>query len=115
LRRDLAALYGQSGLPGRFGVREPAPKRPLAAADFPALILCPGLAFDRRGRRLGRGRGFYDRFFAALDHNAGGNSARPGFTALGFGMDCQIVDSVPVDRRDRAVRGFITEKRLLLV
>jgi 5-formyltetrahydrofolate cyclo-ligase len=102
------------GLTGRFGVREPEPKRPLAAADFPALILCPGLAFDRRGRRLGRGRGFYDRFFAALDQSAG-ESARPGFTALGFCMDCQIVDSVPVDRRDRAVGGIITEKRLLLV
>ena len=110
-RRDLAVLYGQSGA---FGIREPEPKRPLGAADFPALIVCPGLAFDRSGHRLGRGRGFYDRFFAALDECVFDERAG-AYAALGFCMDCQLVDCVPVDGRDRAVHGVITEKRLCIV
>lgn len=65
--RDLAA--------GAFGIREPLAMAPVVPAGDVDVFLCPGLAFDPRGGRLGRGRGFYDRLLAP---------ARP--TALRIGV-----------------------------
>ncbi|MDR1971610.1 MAG: 5-formyltetrahydrofolate cyclo-ligase [Treponema sp.] len=95
---------------GSLGVREPGETAEAAGAgDFPALLIVPGLAFDREGRRLGRGRGFYDRFLAELD-----DRGRP-FRAAGFCTACQLVEEVPVDRRDRRVDGICTGEGLILL
>ena len=75
--------------------------------DFPVLVLTPGLAFDHNFNRLGRGKGFYDRFFAALDQKD------RSYTALGFCMDCQLIDKVPTDSLDKKVDGLFTEKRII--
>ena len=93
---------------GPFGIREPlspaeAPARYRAdAADFPALILTPGLAFDTEGRRLGRGKGYYDRFFAELDME------EKQYYAIGLCMDFQLVDAVPAAEYDKKVRSILT-------
>ena len=98
---------------GPFGIREPvcpAEKTGEETAilqDFPALILAPGLAFDREGNRLGRGGGYYDRFFAELD-----NSGRE-YTALGLCMDFQIVSAVPTGENDKKVHGLLTGAELV--
>jgi 5-formyltetrahydrofolate cyclo-ligase len=97
-----------------FGIREPEDwasedKMARGAEDFPALILTPGLAFDREGNRLGRGKGYYDRFFAELD--AEGRS----YTALGLSMDFQIIEKVPVEENDKKMNGLLTGTELMLL
>ncbi len=58
----------------------------------PALILCPGLAFDKNGARLGRGAGCYDRFLS---------SHRSHFSAVaGVCFESQIFNEIPVDPHD---------------
>jgi 5-formyltetrahydrofolate cyclo-ligase len=80
---------------GRFGIWEPESGPVLDTGDFPVLAIVPGLAFDGKGGRLGRGRGYYDRFFAGLD------AAGLPYTAAGFCVDCQLVERIPVDSWDR--------------
>jgi 5-formyltetrahydrofolate cyclo-ligase len=80
-------------------------RRALETGDFPALVLTPGLAFDKRGNRLGRGGGFYDRFFAELD------SAGLAYTALGLCLECQLAEAVPVEEHDKGVAAILTENR----
>jgi 5-formyltetrahydrofolate cyclo-ligase len=83
---------------GAFGIREPVP----ALVEIPVGVidafLCPGLAFDEHGGRLGRGRGFYDRMLAG---------ARPGALKVGVCFANQIVPNTfqePHDvRMDRVV------------
>lgn len=89
---------------GRFGVREPAahcPTIPLNRLDF---MLVPGVAFDVEGRRLGRGKGYYDRFLAAF---AG--------VACGVAFDRQLVPRVPSEAHDARVNCILTPTRWLVV
>lgn len=75
---------------GRFGILEPCdgcPAVPFSALD---LVLVPGIAFDRAGNRLGRGRGFYDRMLALS----------PYAVSCGVGFDGQVVALVPVEPHD---------------
>ncbi|MBQ6379937.1 MAG: 5-formyltetrahydrofolate cyclo-ligase [Prevotella sp.] len=82
---------------GRHDLREGAfhIMEPVGAlfTDFSAIdiALIPGIAFDARGYRLGRGRGYYDRFLCAL-------GVPPKL--LGLCFDFQKVDEVPVDEFD---------------
>ncbi len=85
---------------GQFGIREPAescPEIPLNRLD---LILVPGVAFDLHGRRLGRGKGFYDRLLAAVRG-----------TTCGVAFDEQIVNEVPVEPHDVVLNCILTPSR----
>lgn len=92
-------------VPASFGLLEP-PTDLAARADRvvrPAsveVMLVPGVAFDRRGGRLGHGRGYYDR----LLEEAGAGPLRVG---LAFG--CQIVEEVPMFSGDEAMDIIVTE------
>jgi 5-formyltetrahydrofolate cyclo-ligase len=90
---------------GRYGILEPAGDEILAPATAGALVVfVPGLAFDLRGNRLGRGQGWYDRALAAL-----ANAARTVALAYEF----QIVDCIPTDIWDRRVEYIISEERVV--
>jgi 5,10-methenyltetrahydrofolate synthetase len=86
---------------GALGVKQPADG---AVAPSPDLVIVPGLAFDCRGGRLGRGRGFYDRWL----------KANPTVKALGVCFKCQIVESVPTEPHDARVGVILTEEGFIL-
>jgi 5-formyltetrahydrofolate cyclo-ligase len=85
--------------PGRYGVREPASGTPEEALGADVLALVPGVAFDERGGRLGRGGGLWDRALAEAK----------GAVALGVGYELQVVDAVPCEAHDRRLDGLLTE------
>jgi 5-formyltetrahydrofolate cyclo-ligase len=94
---------------GAFGIREPqepASRKALSPSHFPCLIVTPGLAFDRNGNRLGRGKGYYDRFFAELD------AQRLPYFSVGLCMPSQIVERVPVKPWDKRMDAVLDISRL---
>ncbi|HUS65812.1 MAG TPA: 5-formyltetrahydrofolate cyclo-ligase, partial [Kofleriaceae bacterium] len=84
---------------GAFGIREPSPQAPLVAAGEIDVYLVPGLAFDHAGTRLGWGRGYYDRTFAADPHAV----------RIGYCYQCQVAPSVPRGEDDLPVHHIVTE------
>ncbi len=81
------------------GLWEPDPRRAAPVDDGELdLVLVPGIAFDRRGWRIGFGAGLYDRFLAGV--------AAPR-VALAFSL--QIQDSLPVEPHDEPVDWIVTE------
>jgi 5-formyltetrahydrofolate cyclo-ligase len=85
---------------GRFGIREAGDACPEISLNRLDLILVPGVAFDLRGRRLGRGKGFYDQLLAAAH----------GLTC-GVAFDQQIVREIPVESHDEYVNCIVTPSR----
>ena len=85
---------------GMFGVWEPVASaiRPVPVRDVD-LVLVPGLAFDRRGHRLGHGHGFFDRFLARLP------KATP---TMGLAFRFQLLDRLPIAPHDHAVQTVLT-------
>ena len=88
---------------GRYGVLEPPPGSPVIDPVAADLVLVPGLAFDSRGRRLGRGEGCYDATFPPGD---------PAPRLFGVGFEFQLVESVPHASHDRDMDAIVTERAL---
>jgi len=92
-------LDGHGGMrKGPYGVVEPAVKRPARIEDLD-LIVVPGLAFDRKGNRLGRGKGYYDRFLSKVPEDT---------PVIGMAFDFQILPSVPTVSHDVSVTRVIS-------
>ncbi len=70
---------------GAYCIDEPCCKKPVSREDVDLFII-PGLAFDTKGNRLGRGLGFYDRFLSALPKN------RP---KIGLAFKFQVLKRLP--------------------
>lgn len=84
----------------RHNVPEPVGGAPIALGEID-MVIVPGLAFDARGHRLGRGAGFYDRFLAAWRASRG---STPGL-AVGVGFIEQMVEKLPVESHDMRLDG----------
>ncbi len=84
---------------GVWGIREPRVDLPLMPIADVDLVLMPGVAFDRRGNRLGYGAGYYDRLLAG---------APADLTRVTMLFNCQLVDEVPSGPHDQKVQILIT-------
>lgn len=91
---------------GAYGILEPLETAPSVAPEALQCILVPGVAFDRRGGRLGYGRGYYDRFLRRVP-------ARTRCYGLAFAL--QMVPRVPQMPHDIRMHGVVTERGVLPV
>ena len=91
--------------PGAYGILEPDPEtaEEIGPEKLGAIIL-PAIGFDRGGRRLGQGGGYYDRLLSRTD-----------CLKIAVGFDCQLVDSVPVEETDRKVDIVVVPGETLVI
>jgi len=82
-----------------YGIAEPHfdPYKELALKDLDAVIV-PGLAFDKNHHRLGRGKGYYDRFLSTLPKHV---------TTVGLAFDFQLTDCLPTEAHDMRLQQII--------
>jgi 5-formyltetrahydrofolate cyclo-ligase len=100
--------YGGAGTltAGRFGIPVPVGERlPPEAIGEAGLVLVPALAVDRRGVRLGRGAGFYDRTLPFAD---------PAARLVAVVRDSEIVEELPEEPHDRRMNAALTPGKGLI-
>jgi len=85
---------------GHMGIREPVAGCATEPWNRLDLILVPGVGFDPECRRLGRGRGFYDRILAAVEGRT-----------CGVSFDEQILSEVPLEPHDVTLNSILTPTR----
>ena len=76
---------------GAFGIMEPIATSPILPAEIDVMIV-PGVAFTRNGARLGRGKGFYDKYLSHKDFHA---------YTIGVCYPCQVVENLPTEEHDK--------------
>lgn len=84
------------------------PKEPPVRVNVPSeeidVVIAPGVAFDRRGHRLGYGGGHYDRFLRTL---------RPDAARIGIAFDVQVLDEIPHDPGDERLDILVTDRQTM--
>lgn len=85
---------------GRFGIMEPPQTHPARRID---LLVVPGIAFDKKGYRLGYGKGYYDRYLA---------EKKPKLT-IGLAYNFQLLENLPHNAHDKKVDAVATEDEIL--
>ena len=90
----------QSMASGAYGIVEPQMGEPCGAEEIDLMIV-PGVAFSADGRRLGRGKGYYDRYLS-----------QGGFRAYCVGVcyACQLREDIPAEIHDKKVEKVIFPK-----
>jgi len=84
--------------PGAYGILEPpSDSHRVGRAEELDLVIVPGIGFDRKGGRLGRGEGFFDRFL---------QEAKNAYK-IGLAFECQMVERVPREENDMSVDEVI--------
>lgn len=80
---------------GRFGILEPQPYEQMNDID---ILIVPGIAFDKKGNRLGYGMGFYDRLL----------SCKRTFS-IGLAYSFQLLENLPHDKYDKRLDAIASE------
>jgi 5-formyltetrahydrofolate cyclo-ligase len=95
----------------RWGIPVPGPDWPVLdlASSHRMLVAAPGLAFDREGNRLGRGKGYYDRFLVRARGEA------PAITTIAICLSEQLVPAVPHGESDQRLDGIVTEDETIMI
>jgi 5-formyltetrahydrofolate cyclo-ligase len=88
-----------------YGPKEPVDRMAVDPEKID-VVVSPGLAFDRRGHRLGYGGGYYDRYLARLHAHA---------ARVGIGFTVQLVDEVPAAETDQPVDVVVTDEGVVRV
>ncbi len=92
-------LYDRRTLrPGAFGIDEPTADATRCPVEQIDLIVVPGVAFTAAGGRMGRGRGYYDKYLAQQGFHA---------TKVGIGYAHQLLDSLPLEPHDIAMEYVV--------
>jgi 5-formyltetrahydrofolate cyclo-ligase len=91
-----------------FGIREPVVTTDAVSLSYdqkvvPTCIIVPGLAFDIQGHRLGRGKGFYDRFLYNYAYK------QTMIHTIGLCLSEQVLKQIPVESHDISVEQVITD------
>ena len=86
---------------GAFHIEEPTGDD-IEDIDNIELIIVPGIAYDNRGNRVGRGKGYYDRLLS-----------RTKATKIGIGYDFQLVDEIDSEPHDITMDIVITDSRII--
>ena len=91
-------------IPGTCSILIPPGNDTLEAGhDKDTVVVTPGVGFDTNGRRLGRGKGYYDRTFLW--------GALAGAVRVALAYELQIVPTIPSGSRDAHVDWIVTEER----
>jgi 5-formyltetrahydrofolate cyclo-ligase len=85
------------------GLRNPISGLPVPFGEID-LVVTPGLGFDKKGNRLGRGGSYYDRFFANDELKA---------DRCGFAFAEQLIESIPVTEHDEPVEILVTDEEII--
>ena len=88
--------------PGYQGILEPAANRDRlfeASSCVHALMLVPGVVFDRNGNRIGYGKGFYDYYLKTY----------PYISKMGLAFSCQCIEEIPAEPQDICMDVVLTE------
>lgn len=91
-------------IPGAYGILEPDETycSPIASSEVD-IVFVPGVVFDTDGHRIGHGKGYFDRWMAAL----------PAGRLVGLAYDFQVLERVPCEEHDIAVGTIVTDKRII--
>jgi len=95
---DELIFAGGELAPGKFAIAEPTGR----AQEEIDLMLVPALAVDKLGNRLGKGRGFYDRYLQ--------NRHFPRYAVV---FDEEVLDHLPTGPHDQRMSGFVTPTRVV--
>jgi 5-formyltetrahydrofolate cyclo-ligase len=87
-----------------WGIPTPPEDRPPLSLNELDLLICPALAVNRRGERLGWGRGFYDRVLGQM------RSLSDAAPAVAVVLDEQVLDEIPTGPHDRILDGICTPR-----
>ena len=88
---------------GMYGIQEPSPEsRIIMTPDMFDLVIVPGVAFDKKGRRIGLGKGYYDRFLELTSA-----------FRLALAFDCQLLENVPSELHDIPMDAILSESGIL--